>query len=80
MVYKRESTYQAGISLQDYDRKLEPLRFSSWSRLVRIQAWVSSMTVIWENMKNLLSYQKMRSWKLKTRLSVTCKKSLHRKI
>ena len=36
-----ESTYQlADISLQNYDWKLEPTRFSSWPRLVSIQAWV----------------------------------------
>ena len=35
-----ESTYQADISLQNYDWKLKPTRFSSWSRLVRVQAWV----------------------------------------
>ena len=30
----------ADISLQNYDWKFEPTRFSSWSRLVSIQAWV----------------------------------------
>ena len=35
-----ESTYWVDISLQNYDWKLKPTRFSSWSKFVRIQAWV----------------------------------------
>ena len=35
---------------------------------------ISSITLKWENRKNLAGYQKMRSWKLKIKLSVICKR------
>ena len=79
-----ESTYQADISLQNYDWKLEPTRFLSWSRLVRIHTWVHGFTNDcymgkYKKYGELSKTENWRSWKLKTKLSVTCKRKSSQK-